>query len=72
MKILKEGRKPELRMYQAKCNTCDCEIQFDESEARLNRQDDGPDYFVVPCPNCRRSIYADVAKPLNPKSWQKI
>ena len=56
IKIIKEGKK-KIAVYRVKCNSCDCEFEFNKEDAFFGEDRDGK-YFTINCPHCEMKIYS--------------
>lgn len=60
MKIIKQGKLPEEKEYQAKCSNCKTEISFKRKEATyVPCQRDG-DSLTIGCPLCKQTIWVAI------------
>ena len=61
MKIIKEGKLPELEVFQAECSHCKCVVEFLRQEAKYeSHRNEG--YLSVNCPTegCNNTITLDL------------
>jgi PHP family Zn ribbon phosphoesterase len=59
MKIIREGKLPETRTYEATCSNCKCVFEFTPPEANLISDPRDGNYFQVACPTCSRLVMRD-------------
>ena len=60
MEILKRGKKPEDKEYEATCQRCKTEIRFKQEEARITYDQRDGDFVTVECPVCNHPIHKAV------------
>lgn len=58
MKIIKQGQKPEDKVYRGTCRRCHTEIEFSQAEATYVPDQREGDYLTIHCPTCSGQIYA--------------
>ena len=56
VKVIKQGQKPESRVYRGSCRTCHTEIEFERHEAKYNVDQRDGDYLSIRCPTCSSDI----------------
>lgn len=57
IKVLKQGTPPEEKVYQATCQRCGSELEFQQKDGRyVSDQRDG-DAIVVKCPVCNSEVW---------------
>jgi len=56
VKVIKQGQKPESRVYRGACRTCHTEIEFERHEAKYNVDQRDGDYLSIRCPTCSSDI----------------
>jgi len=56
MRIIKLGHSPEDRLIVAKCNNCECEFEFKQSEGDLGT-DRNENYISIDCPFCHKVVF---------------
>jgi len=57
VEIIKEGKKPSDKSYEAKCRECETTFRFKRSEAGyVSDQRDG-DALVIACPLCNARVW---------------
>ena len=57
MKIIKRGSLPEEKVYQATCNVCKTEVEFERKEAKYHSDLHNGDCLEMACPVCTHAIY---------------
>lgn len=63
MDILKEGRLPSERRIQGTCGTCRAEVQWKQSEGKMETHRNEDFWFLdCPTPGCGRQISGDPIK----------
>jgi endogenous inhibitor of DNA gyrase (YacG/DUF329 family) len=61
MKIIKQGKHPDDRLYRGTCSTCGTVVEFSAKEAKWEDARPVGDW-VLTCPTCQRSIYGTEVK----------
>lgn len=60
MKIIKQGKIPELEEYKLTCRNCKCQFEFQRHEAKyVSDQRDG-DFLQIACPCCHQLLTTSV------------
>jgi type II secretory ATPase GspE/PulE/Tfp pilus assembly ATPase PilB-like protein len=57
MKIIKEGKLPEKRVYRKTCPNCQTEYEFEEREAKGISSPKNAFYWSIICPFCKQYNY---------------
>lgn len=59
MRVIKQGKLPENKLYAAACRNCKTEVEFNEGEAerRFHRNET---HLVVDCPLCKEPITKEI------------
>jgi len=52
MRVIRQGTPRADRLYKATCRECDCEFEFQASEARFHPDQRDGDFLSIPCPTC--------------------
>jgi len=52
MRIIKEGQKPEDKLYTLTCRKCKCEFEFKQIEAKINYDQRDGNFLSIRCPCC--------------------
>lgn len=63
MKIIKEGRPPEKKVYRGNCRYCETVIEFERIEATYRSDNRDGDYLEIQCPVCGKVITSSI------KNW---
>ena len=56
MKVIKQGQKPENKVYRGACRTCHTEVEFEQREAEYKVDQRDGDYLSIRCPTCSSAI----------------
>ena len=56
MRILREGKRPENKLYQVECRECKTEFEFVRSEATLTFDNRDGDFLTIGCPLCGKPV----------------
>lgn len=57
MEILKRGKLPEDKTYEARCNHCKTEIRFQQREGHITHDQRDGDFITVNCPVCGNKVH---------------
>lgn len=60
MKIIKEGRKPELDTFRMNCSHCGAIFEIMRLEGRVVHDQRDGDYIEHACPTCSRNCSASI------------
>ena len=56
MKVIKEGKRPELKVYRMDCGNCKAVFEFKKNETRVVFDQRDGDYMEVICPCCSTKL----------------
>lgn len=59
IKIIKEGIKPETKLYETQCFTCKTIFEFSQNEAIINYDRDGT-FLKIACPLCSEMVFRGI------------
>jgi hypothetical protein len=62
MKIIKEGKMPEERIYKHVCITCGTVFEFAKKEAQYILDQRDGDSLQISCPICNNYCYVSVTR----------
>jgi hypothetical protein len=52
MKIIERGQQPKQKLYTIRCRHCQSKFEFEQSEAKVVRDQRDGDYVQIACPVC--------------------
>ena len=52
IRIIKPGKMPEHRIFEATCRFCTCVFEFTPNYAKLVFDQRDGDYYSIACPHC--------------------
>ena len=60
MKIIRQGKLPEERVYRIECSRCDTLFEFQRKEATFYSDQRDGDRLEIDCPHCGRECLISV------------
>jgi RNase P subunit RPR2 len=72
VEVLQRGQKPSERTYTATCRTCNSQLRFKASEAKVTFDQRDGDFVSVECPVCSETVNVNkdsYDKTVDPRSY---
>lgn len=60
MRIIRQGKLPEMELFEVTCDRCKTLFEFEKVEAKITSDQRDGDFMTIDCPLCHKPVTVDV------------